>query len=63
MSNFNNLFDQVVLCCDIHGHNCSYCPRASEGHPTERCMEELLSAVFSELVKTRERLKKYETVD
>lgn len=63
MSNFNNLFDQVVLCCDIHGHNCDYCPRASYGHPTERCMEELLNAVFSELVKTRERLKKYETVD
>ena len=63
MSNFNNLLDQVVLCCDIHGHNCDYCLRASYGHSTERCMEELLSAVFSELVKTRERLKKYETVD
>ena len=63
MSNFNNLFDQVDLCCNIHGHNCPYCPRASEGNPTERCIEELLIAVFSELVKTRERLKKYEALD
>ena len=63
MSNFDNLFDQIILCCDIHGHNCTWCSRAKEGHPTERCMEELLSAVFSELVETREKLRNYENLD
>ena len=60
MYNFENLLDQVVLCCDANGNNCDCCPRASEGHPTKRCREELLEAVFSELVRTRERCNRYE---
>ena len=45
----------VYLCCDIHGHNCTWCSRAAGGHPTERCMEELLLDVYLELENERRK--------
>jgi hypothetical protein len=63
MSKFENLYDQVMICCDLRGNNCSWCPRASYGRPTEQCRESLLREVFTEYGKTLERLKKYENLD